>query len=196
MNRSQFRPILEQLESGFTYLPRDKEARAARLNLYFGAMKGLKDSSIIDGFRKMSVEWIDKDFPTPGAVRHFVLDAGRQAQQAASWPWPTMRLPTHQCLMSAKMKVTQAWRLLLGISPYEAHHVFCGGKPEPICPVCGLVQAPFINPLTATIASFYPEECKDWNPYHKGYLLCPKHESIDSPSKARDAMREAGHAIA
>lgn len=185
VTRQHFKAILSQFESGYTFLSKAKEDKEARLNLYHGALQGFTDEVIVLGFQVMSRDWQSKEFPTPGIMLNFILATDREKHLSQTWPHSVWKVSRHECVLG-KHTVTLAWKILEGLSPYEARHIFCNGKPQPVCPICGRIQEPIINPTIAKLASLFPEICKDWNPYHKGYQICANCESIKNPREARE----------
>lgn len=76
-------------------------------------------------------------------------------------------------------------RSMLGVASwYEAKHCCCPTV-GPVCPNCGLVQEPWINPLKEYLINRFPLETKEWNKFHHGLLLCGKCEVIRNENVSR-----------
>lgn len=56
--------------------------------------------------------------------------------------------------------------------PYEATHARCPGEIQATCPGCGKRFGPVVSDVLQSVKNMFPDQTKDWNLLHKGFLLC------------------------
>ncbi len=176
MDTRQFESEFTKLLGSFPHFrPEDKRTMAAT---WFEHLRRF-DMAVMRRARHAIVESGKAFLPSLGEMvaecnaQAETLRKQRDAERISSNIQPE---PHPGCVVkkSAKVKkVSGAHRLLQNIAPYESCHVFCPGRPRPICPVCGLAQEPFDNPLIVGLIELFPPETIGWNPAHKGLLVCP-----------------------
>ena len=190
ISKKTFAAMLESLEVGFPFLSRDAGERKRRANLYFSVSEHYREETIAKVFRAIAEDWREDNFPTPGRLVGLIEAELSKQRQEQAWPKPIAPRSPHDCRENLTMKVTTAWKILSDLNPYEARHVFCPGRPHPVCPACGAKQEPFENPLILQLVGQYPGECKDWNHFHKGYLLCNKCENLKTAKQMRERQAQ------
>ncbi|MDD5220600.1 MAG: hypothetical protein PHV11_08545 [Candidatus Bipolaricaulis sp.] len=118
------------------------------------------------------------DFPTAAELFDLcrVYMQTCKSNEEARYQFSRFHPTKHQChpqIKGHKSGKANSTRLMLfKANPYEGFHVLCQGQPAPVCPMCGAVQEPWVNPFIKMLMEMHPKETKGWNPYHKGLLLC------------------------
>jgi hypothetical protein len=134
-------------------------------------------------------------FPSCGVVTQQCEMAQADQRRPGAFPRARYHAADHGCHLEARQEMDSFRQALHSIAPYEADHVFCAGKAvTPICPWCGMVQAPWVNPFIESMIEANPVETEFWNPMHKGTLLCDTCSRLDWPSmKYRGARGGDGY---
>jgi hypothetical protein len=133
-------------------------------------------------------------FPACGVVKSMCESAALMQDSQGHLPKRRFHPEDHGCKMVGKQEMSHARRLLFEVAPFEGYHVECSGEIHPVCPECGISQAPFVNPFISLLMKEYPSDTKDWSSLHKGTLLCHACEVIDGPywvKKLYDRRAEA-----
>lgn len=114
------------------------------------------------------------------------------------YPRPKFPPPDHGCKLivrESKLHFTSVRKMLYQLNRYEGVHVECSGRPDPVCPWCGTTQEPFANPLMVELAKMFPEQTKQWNIWHKGYLLCEACSNLNYPADFVGGQQMPGHML-
>lgn len=113
--------------------------------------------------------------PIPLVFRTCQDIENEMADKGTPIPYVSQReLVAHNCSEPPELNQAFSWTSM--VSEYEAEHARCEGEILATRPVCGNHYGPIISPLLGGVMKRFPEQTKDWNPFHKGFLLCQECE--------------------
>lgn len=164
----------------YRFISDDHKSRRLRV-----AVESLSDftETIIIKARNNLIKSSGDRLPSIGEVYEACLEAeiDLAAERAPKQHQPIGKPVEHPCTPLSEFNEAFIWTRI--VAPYEASHAKCQGEIQATCPLCGKHYGPVVSPFLERVIEMFPEQTKEWNPYHKGKLPCPECEAEQTRSE-------------